>query len=359
MYIREELDGKELKNINRMSIKGTFECAAAQCFIGKESIVVLSVYRGQNDIDTFLSKFEEVLSKLIEDRKKVFIGGDFNIDMLRDTRDRRDFVSLLGSFGLRHAIEEWTRYDIASQRYSCLDNFLIHCEQECSVQVLHLAISDHSTQKLTFDCGISNSTTFKRIRSFSVHNKMQFLDAIKQQDWMEVYGIDNRNVNKKWNSFINTFLNIFNSCFPLHTVRNRKCNYKNIEWYNNPEISACKKKLDILLVLSRKNRNYQEDYKLVKKHYDNLLCASRADKYEQKIKKSDNKSKCLWSIYKDIVSEDVSTDRVTPFEGDPQEIAENCNEYLTEVIPELLSKLKQNPFICKLSNNNKSFFYIN
>ena len=55
VYIREELDGKELKNINRMSIKGIFEGAADQCFIGKESIVVVSVYRGKNDIDTFLS----------------------------------------------------------------------------------------------------------------------------------------------------------------------------------------------------------------------------------------------------------------------------------------------------------------
>lgn len=354
IFLSEDIQGRELVGVRRLSVKGVVECAAAQCNIGERSFSIVSIYRGQHNIHAFLSRFEVILSRLFGMGGTIFIAGDFNIDMLKDSQEKEDFASLLESFGLKILISEWTRCDRVTGRYSCLDNFLTNYPEECNAVVLHASISDHTTQKVSFRYKVSKDNKTKKLRVYSEQNKIKFLNYLENQNWEEVYSLDQKDVDKQWEVFINIFLKGFNSCFPLQTKKIKK-KHVNTDWYSDPEIEECKNRLDIFNVMSQFDTRYVGLHKQTKQQYDKLLLTSRAGKYEKQLNESDNKSKCLWSIYRSITGESKSR-KDSPFEGDAQEIVEECNNYLIQIMPKLLGQLRSVPFTHNICSHNKSLF---
>jgi hypothetical protein len=82
--------------------------------------------------------------------------------------------------------------------------------------------SDHDTQLLT----ISTNKTTKSIRKLKPIRKFDnlvitdFLNKLSNKTWATVF--NNEDVNEISNSFLCDYLRIFNSSFPLQTVRLRK-----------------------------------------------------------------------------------------------------------------------------------------
>ena len=96
-------------------------------------------------------------------------------------------------------------------------------------------------------------------------------------------------------------MHFFDLSFPVKKI-NLKIQKKEIlkERANDPEIKACKKGLDVLLVLSRVDHKYKNAYNEERKMYEKLLSQLKTAKYQQKLRNSDNKSKCVWSIISEI-----------------------------------------------------------
>lgn len=95
VYIHPSIRSKRRKQLEELSIIGQFECAAAEVFVGKRSIVVLSVYRpngSDSDVDIFLQQMEKALNVVFAENKFMIVAGDFNIDLLDNTcKHRIDF----------------------------------------------------------------------------------------------------------------------------------------------------------------------------------------------------------------------------------------------------------------------------
>lgn len=111
-----------------------------------------------------------------------------------------------------------------------------------------------------------------------------------------------------------------------------------------------------MLALSRVTINFRESYKNVKHEYDCLLKKARSEEYGNKIKNSDNKSKCMWQICNEITGR---SNKTVDFgiKGNPGDTANEYNEYLLSIVPKLLNELRTLP--CNLNNinsNNKSMF---
>lgn len=138
-------------------------------------------------------------------------------------------------------------------------------------------------------------------------------------------------MNSKWNNFIDTFQNIFYECSPMKKwIQKRRKPTP-----SNDEIGKCREHLDILLLMTRKNPIYKELYNKTKKKYDQLIRKYKAQIFEERIRKSDNKSKTMWTICKEIRGQ-IHTEECE-VEGAPQAVSQKLNYYFNNIIPQKLT----------------------
>lgn len=151
-------------------------------------------------------------------------------------------------------------------------------------------------------------------------------------------------------------MQLFNQCFPYKSTKQKNRINKSTK-NNNPQLVECKNRLDVLLMLSRFDaNNYKIPYILEKKKYDNLLIEFRSSRYHQKLLNSDNKSKCMWSIFKEITGKNDNDSSELMIEGNSEYISNKYNDYLLSVIPEIIKNIKNVPFHCTIKYNSHSMF---
>lgn len=348
IYVKENVKFRERSTLTKLSVINEVECAVIECNINQAVLIVVSVYRPPlGNINIFLDVIEKLLVILSKENKKIVIVGDFNIEMLADNQNKSNFSSMLRSFDLKQTIFTNTR--IVFKSASCIDNIFVNFSYIES-QVFDSYISDHSAQELFFYSGKTNNRILQSKRIFSEENKMYFINLLKEQDWKEVYEIEKKNIDHQWDVFMNNFILIFNQSFPLKLVKTKdSCSKKNNV---DDKIKEHKEKLSKLLMLSRVDENFKDQYKKFKKEYDKLLKTSRSEEYERKLRSSDNKSKCMWSICREIVGKNTKTNDI-PIEGDPKDISDKYNQHLVSVVPELLKHLNNSKNAVNIILNNR------
>lgn len=356
VYVKSGITWKPRKTLERFSVYGLLEIAAVECILDGHSIIIMSVYRASNNnkgvLDVFFDILEAIVAEIDGESKIVIIAGDFNIEMVRENPTKARLYSLTRAYGLKPVISEYTRVSSTSRSYSesCLDNIFTNIEM-CTGKVFEAHISDHNTQKLTFNLG----ETMKQkkpayCRTYSEHTKSDFQMQLRQQDWQQVYEVDRSLVDMQWSLFINTFTNLFNHCFPLKLRGHRKQTR-----VVNRSVMECKNRLDSLLVLKRLSPEYISLYNSTKKEYDRLLMEAKRELYERKIKTSDNKNKTVWSVIKDIKGE-KSTNRDCKIPGGVREVCEDYNKYILDVIPNLLQGIPKKSSESNIRYNLTSMF---
>lgn len=180
---------------------------------------ICCVYRTSTYRKTRKSTFEdfmENLEKLLDYNfdKKCVICGDFNVDLLKDGKEKNDFVNLLKCYNFRTLVNSVT-YACGGAE-SCLDNILTNVTDEDIhlISVDHNGLSDGHAGIL---CSISLRDTealrrqeqayFTETRVFNTNNNNTFRELIQQNDW-----------NREG---INSFLKKFKELFTL-SFRKRK-----------------------------------------------------------------------------------------------------------------------------------------
>jgi hypothetical protein len=155
----------------------------------------------------------------------------------------------------------------------------------CHVSSISNALSDHDAQYLVLNDVFTKSrgaTSLLRHRFFSTGAIHNFLTDLSYETWDEIYLYDN--INQIFNSVLNTFLRLFESCFPVQYVNLKSvCN----SWMTNGIRMSCKRKqyLYSLLKLSScpATKEYYSRYcsilrkvirKVKQKYYSSLIMSS-------------------------------------------------------------------------------------
>lgn len=347
VYGRKELKYRVYKTCHDITVPYHFECSAAELTVNGIQIIIVSIYRPcRGNTELFFEKLEETLSIIDNKNKLMFVAGDFNIEMKDECAEGARLVSLFHSFGLHSTISEYTR--ITAECESCLDNVFTNCVQtDYTAYVLHTPISDHTAQKLEFSLPNCKQRAVIHRRIFSLENKQTFLQRVSEQDWLDVFQTDEGEVGKQWYLFMETFLRIYYECFPVKRICNKRKLPNN---YTGPELADCKRRLDILLVLSRNSNSYRGEYNETRKEYNKLLVTSRHKKYDDIIKTSDNKAKSMWSIFREVTGR---TNSGTLLDGDATQLAGEFNNFFLRAVP-IHSTTSQNGF--KIEYNMQSMF---
>lgn len=109
---------------------------------GKKLIVGI-IYRPPNfNPDIFRQKLEETLHNICEKKQNCVILGDYNIDIAKNDKTKKDFMNTLHSFNFFTTINTFTR--VTQRSKTIIDNFITNIAQEnIDSGVILSGISDH------------------------------------------------------------------------------------------------------------------------------------------------------------------------------------------------------------------------
>ena len=221
LYIKKHFNVKTRPNLDKMMYKSKqLESVFIEiCNKNKKNIIVGCIYRHPvMDLDEFNNE------KLLKEDKKLFLLGDFNIDLLlveSDTPIAHFFDT--SNLCVPHIIHP-TR--ITSTSRTLIDNIFSNYPNfyDGISGNLTLAISDHLAQFLIIrEDAKKNSLTnnlFKRdFKNFDRENLLLDLLAI---DWNETFYLDNDNLNDSFNSFFTEIDELVNIYLPLKKLTKKE-----------------------------------------------------------------------------------------------------------------------------------------
>lgn len=116
----------------------------AAVYLDAMDLLLIVVYRSGaiRDTEVFMRQLELLLDNVSSDFHRIILAGDYNINILIDSDDRRDFLDLMASYNLHHVINDYTRIDCSSR--SCIDNFLVTLDDASfAARIVPSGFSDH------------------------------------------------------------------------------------------------------------------------------------------------------------------------------------------------------------------------
>lgn len=184
--------------------------------------IVSVVYRPPDgDIPSFFEFLESFLGFTNDERKKVILGGDLNINMLSDTSSKRELDLLLSMNGCMNVITRPTR--ITSHSETLIDLFITN-EDEMNLKtgVLVSDISDH-LPIFMFVKGQHRESCKKeeiKYQSITLSSLKEFRDKISLCDWKDV--LSAVEPNEAYDAFLKTFIRLYKICFPYKIFKTCK-----------------------------------------------------------------------------------------------------------------------------------------
>jgi len=133
-----------------------------------------------------------------------------------------------------------------------------------------------------------------------------FLTKLSCETWDTVFSTDD--VNIMFNSFLDTYLKMFYSSFPLKRVH---LNKKHKNWITLGILTSCKHKRE-LFTACRNNNNPDllKHYKSYCKILSAIIKEAKKLHYADKIKKASNKNKTIWNIVHLESNKTDNTDKI-------------------------------------------------
>jgi hypothetical protein len=139
-----------------------------------------------------------------------------------------------------------------------------------------------------------------------------------------------------FNSFLNTFLRIFYSCFPLARIKNKN---NSISWIKLGIKKSCKHKRELFLsTRDSNNPALKRYYKTYFRILANVIKEAKRLSYNSRILKSNNEVKTTWNIINDLLGKQRSTNSIQKLstEGslltNQYDIGEAFNKYFSSII---------------------------
>jgi len=230
-----------------------------------------------------------ILSKIHNNFNDIILCGDFNINFHINSTLKQSLDSLITSYSLSSIVTFPTRI----QRNFCtiIDNIFINTFKfnNFSVYPNINGLSDHDAQCLILHDILKYKLSANALfnRKFDKLSIADFNNKLSYELWDNVFS--ENDVNTSFNNFLNTYLKLFNSCFPLKK-RQRKLKIKAC-LTQGIKTSCLNKRKPFIIQRNSNDPNLIVDYKkycriltrLIKlakqKHYNSLITCSNNMEY--------------------------------------------------------------------------------
>jgi hypothetical protein len=303
----------------------------------RNNLLVGVIYRPPNtDINDFNETLSELLTKIKNENKTVYLLGDFNINLLEHQNHlpTSDFIDSMYTSSLFPFITKPTR--ISKNTATLIDNiFCNDITKKYFNGVLYTDISDHlPVFCINIDCKRENRSITSKTRIISDKTIEKFGSEITMVDWQNV--LSNNNGPEAFNHFYEKFTGCFNNCFPEKV---RKVNYRNRKPWLSQGLKTAIKNKNKLYVKSSKSPTPQNisKYKSYKSQLSKLLKQSERDYYDSLLKENKNNLRNMWNILKEVINKKKTTVRPSRFKiggsetQDPGTIANGFNNFFVNI----------------------------
>lgn len=145
LYICDQLKYRHIPDLT--FVTETLECIFVEILVeNRKNLIIGCIYRPPNsDINMFNEKLQNILEhNCFQKNKKIFIMGDFNINLLQlETHSPTDsFLNIMISHGLLPSITKASR--VTDETTSLIDNIFTNVDtSHCKSALLYSDISDH------------------------------------------------------------------------------------------------------------------------------------------------------------------------------------------------------------------------
>lgn len=345
IFVKQEIlqECAPVNFIKLLSIETVIECCAVSF---KNIYCLINVYRppsdSSNDVDLFFSQFSKLLSLSQKKFKHIIICGDFNIDQFSNSLNSKRLFDILSSFEMTSLINEYTRIFSTKNytSYSSIDYVVTNIMENIDTSNFDTGLSDHHCQVINFDIAdtmkVSNVQKTLSYRNINANSLNVFLHLLSSSKFDICINSD---VNLVFNRFLDEFLWCFNAAFEKRTkVIDYSSNVKQKIQFSS-KLNEKRKQLNNLDWLRKRvfNEQLNENYKKLKKEVNAEIFNEKRIYFGNKIIKSSNKNKTVWSIVNQVkgkqknrnISEILYKDKVLT---DPSEQVSAFGEFLTSSI---------------------------
>ena len=206
---------------------------------------------------------------------EIIICGDININYLNDSTYKQLLDSLLASYGLCSTVQFPNR--IQNNSHSAIDNIFIDTFKFYNFLVYPIinGLSDHDAQSLIIrNIFEQNCNTYfyynRKIDKLSI---IDFNTELSYESWEDIFA--EKNVDSTFNNFLNTYLRIFYSSFPLKKVHYKSCNKA---WLTPGIKTSCINKKKLFLIQRNSNDpNLSRYYKRYCRILSNVIKLAKKD----------------------------------------------------------------------------------
>ena len=242
--------------------------------------------------------------------------------------------SLLNSFGLEGIVDFPTRITPDSQ--TLIDNIFLEKKSLKTLIYPHInGISDHDGQLVILpelNTPLSKTPIYCR-RVINEQAVQKFVTTLSHECWEVVFS--NEDINTIFNSFLDSYLKIYHSCFPTKNKRNSS-NSK--PWLTKGLKISCHNK-NRLYQLSKHSTDcgFISYFKRYRKILKSTIESSKRKYHDNLIQNSVNKTKTTWNIVKALTNKRRNNNTITSLNiknkivEDPITIAHSFNTFFSNI----------------------------
>lgn len=264
-------------------------------------ILIGALYRPPNtNFDMFTDALQGMLTMISNERKVVYLMGDFNVhlDKIETDRNAQEFSDIMHSFSLQPLIDKPSRITPTSS--SLIDNiFTNQVSDKMHSGLLYTDISDHLvTFALTHDNISFNASNGYLSRDFSESHRNLFTSLLSEQSWNSLFAIDDPSL--ALDHFLDIITTLYDIAFPLKTKRPRK---RRCHPWVTPGIKKSINRKNKLYSKFHKNPTLFNEvtYKAYRRNLNRILRQAKRDFYHSQLQQARDDVKKTWSVLKDLI----------------------------------------------------------
>lgn len=288
ILVKRNLKFKPRMDISATSVERVCEIACTET----ENYIILCIYRPPSaNFMNFLSSMEEALKKVFSSRKSIVVCGDFNVNVLVDSVEKQNLLSLFSCFGLETVFNEPTRVTPGSA--TCIDNILVNFDI-LDRKIITGVRSDHKGLVVALCYQKRNNQPIINYRSLSNKRLEKFRLDVEAK--LSKVNKKTKDSNSTYDGLLNLISNSFQKTCPLKT---QKLNYKiRFNVWATKGIRLSRENLYKLYEQRSYTTNKQfHDYVKTYSALFKKICKIAKSKYiNSKITRSNNKIKTIWKI---------------------------------------------------------------
>jgi hypothetical protein len=313
-----------------------------------ERFTLIAVYRLHSALrSAFIDDIEDVLTGL--GNRNIVLVGDMNLDILSQSAESDNYLSLLSSKGMLNLVNEPTR--IKGNSSTCLDHVFVRFFKKGNLQfdfkanVFHYNLTDHST--VLFSIHFCNPITKDTEEYYSQIDLEKLTAELINVDWACVY--EKNTVSDAFQCFIDVLeLSIGKCKFDVRSNKSKQV-HKLKPWTTDRLSFKLQKRKKIYKLLMKNPNNVK-----LKQYYTNFrnqlnleLKSSKESFFRDKFEGSINDAKSQWKIVNELIGENTKNTVIREVVGEsciihePKLIANEFNSHFLNAPRKLRGQIDQ------------------